>query len=85
MQKMLLILKEKMLPKELKLENYWKVRNHWHYTGNLKFNVSNEVPVVFHDGSNYDYHFIRKELEKKCEGEFECLGENTEKYKTVSV
>ena len=29
---------------------------------NLKFNVPNEIPVVFHNGSNYDYHFIVKEL-----------------------
>ena len=45
--------------------NYWKVRDHCHYTGkyrgaahsicNLKFNVPNEIPVVFHDGLNYDY------------------------------
>ena len=32
--------------------------------------------------SNYDSHFIIKELTKESEGEFECLWENTEKYKT---
>ena len=47
--------------------------------------MPNEIPVVFHNGSNYDYHFIIKELAKKFEGKFECLGENTEKYKTFSV
>ena len=42
---------------------------------------------MFHNGSAYDYHFIIKELagEFKREGEFECLGENTEKYITFSV
>ena len=35
---------------------------------------------MFHNGSTYDYHFIIKEL-----AEFECLGENTEKYITFSV
>ena len=50
--------------------NYWKVRHHCHYTGkcrgathsigNLKFNVCNEILVVFHNGSNYHYHFIIK-------------------------
>ena len=44
-----------------------------------------EIPVLFHNGSTYDYHFIIKELAKKFEGEFECLRENTEKYVTFSV
>ena len=41
--------------------------------------------MVFHNGSTYDYHFIIKELAKEFEGEFECLGENTEKYIIYSV
>ena len=40
---------------------------------------------MFHNGSIYDYHFIIKELVKEFEGNFECLGENTEKYLTFSV
>ena len=40
---------------------------------------------MFHNGSIYDYHFINKELVKEFEGNFECLGENTEKYVTFSV
>ena len=44
-----------------------------------------EIPEVFHNGSTYDYHFIIKELVKEFEGNFECLGENTEKYITFSV
>ena len=44
-----------------------------------------EVPVLFHNGSTYDYHFIIKELAKEFEGEFECLRESTEKYVTFSV
>ena len=51
---------------------------------NLKFNVPNEIPVVFHNDSNYDYHFIIKEFANKFNGQFECLGENTETY-TFSV
>ena len=45
----------------------------------------NEIPVVFHNDSDYDYHFIIKELANDYEEQFECLGENTEKYKTFSV
>ena len=72
-----------------------KVRDHCHYTGkyrgaahnicNLRYKVPKEIPVVFHNGSTYDYHFIIKELAKEFEGNFECLGENTEKYITFSV
>ena len=72
-----------------------KVRDHFHYTGkyggaahnifNLRYKIPKEIPLVFHNGSTYDYHFIIKELVKKSEGSFECLGENTEKYITFSV
>ena len=51
----------------------------------LRFNVPNEIPVVFHNGSNYDYHFIIKKLVNEFEGQFDCLEENTEKYKTFFI
>ena len=41
--------------------------------------------IVFHNVSTYDDHFIIKKLVKEFEDEFECLGENTEKYITFSV
>ena len=41
--------------------------------------MPNEIPLVFHSVSNYDYHFIIKELVNEFEGQFECLGENREK------
>ena len=63
------------------------VRDHYHFTGkyrpavhsicNLNFNVPSEISVLFQNGSNYDYHFIIKELANKFEGQFECLGGNT--------
>ena len=40
---------------------------------------------MFHNGSIYDYHFTIKELVKEFEGNFECLGDSTEKYITFSV
>ena len=40
---------------------------------------------MFDNSSNYDYHFIIKELANEFEGQFECLGENTENYKNFSV
>ena len=37
----------------------------------------------FQNESNYDYHFIMKELANEFGGQFECLWENTDKYKTI--
>ena len=76
-------------------KKYHKVRDHCHYTGkyrgaahdicNLRYKTAKEIPVVFHNGSMYDYHFIMKELAEEFEGQFEFLGENTEKYIAFSV
>ena len=41
--------------------------------------------AVFHNGSNYEYHFILKELANEFEGQFEFLGENKEKCKTFAL
>ena len=41
--------------------------------------------MVFHNRSNYAYHFIIKELTKQFEGKFDFLEGNTEIYKTFSV
>ena len=47
--------------------------------------MPNEIPTVFHYVLKHDYHFIIKELANTSEGQFEYLGENTEKYKTFFV
>ena len=47
--------------------------------------MPNKIPVVFHYRSNCDYHFTVKELANKFNRQFECFGENTEKYNTFSV
>ena len=51
----------------------------------MRYKIPNEIPVVFHNGFTYDYHFIIKGLAEEFEGQYECLGENTEKYITFSV
>ena len=40
--------------------------------------MPNEIPAVFHNESNYVYHFMITELANEFEGQFECLRENTE-------
>ena len=47
--------------------------------------MPNEIPVLFHNVSNYDYHFIIKKLAIEFEDQLECLGENKEKYKTFRL
>ena len=52
---------------------------------NLKYKTPKEIPVVFHNGSTYNFHFIIKEVVKELEGQFECLGQNTKKHITFSL
>ena len=47
--------------------------------------VPKKIPIVFHNRSNYDYHFIIKELAGKFKKKLTCLQENTEKYITFTV
>ena len=66
----------------LERKKNYKVRDHCHYTGkyrgaaqnicNLRYKVPKEIPIVFHNGSIYLSNF-------------DCLGENTEKYIKFSV
>ena len=82
------ICKEKFESKYLK-DKYCKVRDYCHYTRecrgaahsicNLKYSVPKKIPILFHNGSNYDYHFIIKELAEEFKKQFTCLEENTEK------
>ena len=41
-----------------------------------------KIPIFSYNGSNYDHHFIIKELAEEFKKQFTCLGENTEKYIT---
>ena len=64
-----------LVKKNSKDQKYRKARDDCLYTGehsgaahstcNSKYCVPKKVPVVFHNGSNYDYHFIIKELAKE--------------------
>ena len=79
----------------MKDKKYCKVTDHCHYTGEyrgavqsicyLKYSVPKRIPIVFHNGSNYDYHFIIKELAEEFKTQFTCLRENTKKYIIFTV
>ena len=74
-------------------KKHHKVRGHCHYTGkyrsaahnicNLRHKIPKEIHIVFYNGSTYGYHFIIQKLVKEFEGNFKCLGENTEKIYNV--
>ena len=84
------ICKEQFEDKHAKVKKYCKVIDHCHYTGecrgathsisNLKYSVPKEISAVFHNKSNYEYHFIIKEQAEEFEGQFICLGEYTKTY-----
>ena len=58
--------------KYVKDKKHCKTRNHCHYIEEhrgaahsictLKYNVSKKIPIDFHNGYNYDYHFIITEI-----------------------
>ena len=72
------ISKKKFEHKYINDKRYHKVKGHCHYTDkyrgaahkicNLKHSIPKKKPVVFHNGSNYYYHFIIKERAKRFEG-----------------
>ena len=71
------ICKEKFEDKCAKDKKYRKVKDHCHYAGeyrgathricNLKYSVSTKLAIIFHSGSNYDYHLIIKKLAEAFE------------------
>ena len=71
-------LKEQVIMIKTDDKKYQKLRDHCHYTGkyraaahdicNLRYKIPEEIPAVFHNGSNYNYHFIIKELANEFKG-----------------
>ena len=73
-EKVCYMCKEKFEIEYVKDKKYRKVKDHCHYTEkcrtaahsicNLKVSVPKNSSIAFQSGSNYDYHFIIKELAK---------------------
>ena len=79
----------------MKVKKYRNLRDWCYFTGqyrgaahcicNVKYSVPKKNPIVFHNGSNYDFHFIIKELAEVFKKQITCLRENTEKFVTFKV
>ena len=70
-----------------KKKNHSKVHDHDHYTGkfrgtahlicNLRYSTQIDIPVFFHNGTNYDFNLIITELAKEFRSEMRCIPLNT--------
>ena len=64
-------------------KNFEQVKDNHHYTGiyrsaahsicSLRYSTQRDIPVVIHNGSNYDFHLIIKELAKEFKEEIHCI------------
>ena len=84
----------------MKDKKYCKVRDHCYFTGeyrgaayricNLKYSASKDIPIVYHNRSNYGFyhnrsnHFFIKLLAEEFEKQFTLL-ENADIYITFAV
>ena len=54
-----------LITKSIKFANE-NARDHYaqavHSICNLRYKILKEIPIVFHNGSKYDYNFIKKEV-----------------------
>ena len=78
-----------------KKKQHIKVCNHDYYTGkyrgaahlicNLRYPTQIDIPVFFHNGTNYDFNLIINELAKEFRSEMRCIPLNTNKYMYSSI
>ena len=72
-----------------------KVRDHDHYTGkyraaahsicNLHYSARKDIPVLFHNHTNYNFNLIITELAEKFRSELQCIHVNTNKHMSFSI
>lgn len=76
--------------KEIRDRKY-TVRNHCHFTGlyrlgpthvncNLKYKLTNTIPIVFHNLRGYGFHFMMQEIVKFRDVEINVIPSSREKY-----
>ena len=78
-----------------KKKNHIKVCDHDHYTGkyrgpahlicNLRYSTQIDIPVFFHNDTNYDFNLIITKLAKEFRSEMSCISLYTNKYMSFSI
>ena len=78
-----------------KKKNHIKVCDHDHYTGkyrgpahlicNLRYSTQIDIPVFFHNDTNYDFNLIITKLAKEFRSEMSCIPLYTNKYMSFSI
>ena len=78
-----------------KTKKHLKVRDHDHYTRkyrgvaqlicNLRYPAQIDIPVFFHNVTDYDFKLIINELAKEFRSEMRCIPLNTNKYISFSI
>ena len=80
MQRSALFVKKSLKLNMLMIKKFSRFRDHCHYTGeytgaaqsicNLNYGIPKEITLIFHKGSNCNYHFLIKKLAEDFEGQF---------------
>ena len=76
-------------------KNQKKVRDHDHYTGkfrgtghsicNSRHSMQIDLPVFFHNRTNYYFNLLIEEFAKEYKSDINCILLNTDKYMSFSV
>ena len=52
---------------------------------NLRYETQKNIPVVIHNGSNYDFHLLISELAKEFRSDMTCIPQDKENYISFSI
>ena len=51
----------------------------------FRYSIQKDIPVFFHNGTNYDFNLIINELAKEFRSELQCIPLNGEKFMSLSI
>ena len=51
----------------------------------MKYSTQKDIPVFFHNGTNYDFNLVINELAKEFRSQLNCIPLNGEKFMSFSI
>ena len=51
----------------------------------MRYSTKKDIPVFFHNGTNYDFNLIINELARESKSELHCIPLNGEKFMSFSI